>query len=165
MPEVDESAGFEVRLDQEADYRFRADFGVEGVPPWIIDEPPPLGDGSGPNASRLIAAAVGHCLSASVLYCLRRARIEVLGVHTAVKGATTRNDRGRLRIGGLQVTIELDVAEEDRARMGRCLGLFEDFCVVTASVRSGIPVEVQVRELDGRVPGPVELLPADHASK
>lgn len=149
---MDETAGFEVLLDQEANYRFRADFGVEGMSPWIIDEPPPLGDAAGPNASRLVAAAVGHCLSASALYCLQRARIPVRGVHTEVKGATTRNERGRLRISHLRVTLELDVAEEDRARMGRCLDLFEDFCVVTASVRAGIPVEVEVGALDHQLP-------------
>lgn len=165
MPEVDESAGFEILLDQEEDYRFRADFGVEGLEPWVIDEPPPLGASAGPNASRLVAAAVGHCLSASALYCLQRARIPVRGVHTSVKGATTRNEKGRLRIGGLQVTIELDVAEEDRARMGRCLALFEDFCVVTASVRSGIPVEVEVAGVDGQLPGSTERLHTDQASR
>lgn len=65
MPDVEESSRFEVRLDQEEDYRFRSDFGVPGIQPLIIDEPPPLGDAAGPNASRLVAAAVGHCLSAS----------------------------------------------------------------------------------------------------
>ncbi len=32
----------------------------------------------------------------------------------------------------------------DKDRIGRCLELFEDFCVVTASVRKGVEVEVQV---------------------
>lgn len=141
---MQEATGFEIHLEQEANYRFRADFGVAGVQPLIIDEPPPLGDAAGPNASRLLAAAVGHCLSASALFCLDRARIPVHGVHTVVTGSPTRNERGRMRIGGLKVTIELDVAEEDRMRMRRCLELFEDFCVVTASVRTGIPVEVEV---------------------
>lgn len=144
MPEADDSSSFEVRLDQQERYRFRADFGMSGVEPWIIDEPPPLGEAAGPNASRLVAAAVGHCLSASALFCLEKARIPVHGVRTLVTGATTRNERGRMRIGGLRVTIELDVDEGDRARMGRCLDLFEDFCVVTASVRGGIPVDVEI---------------------
>ena len=33
---------------------------------------------------------------------------------------------------------------EDPSRAQRCLGLFEDFCVVTASVKQGIPVSVEV---------------------
>jgi uncharacterized OsmC-like protein len=165
MPEVDESAGFEISLDQEEDYRFRADWGVDGLAPWVIDEPPPLGDGAGPNASRLVAAAVGHCLSASAVYCLQRARVPVRGVHTSVKGATARNEQGRLRVQGLQVMIDLDVAEEDRARMRRCLTLFEDFCVVTASVRAGIPVEVEVAGFDAQLPGSREPLHTDHASR
>jgi organic hydroperoxide reductase OsmC/OhrA len=165
MPEVNESAGFEVRLDQEQGYRFRADFGVAGIQPWVIDEPPPLGDATGPNASRLVAAAVGHCLSASALYCLERAHIPVRGAHTVVSGATTRNERGRLRLGGLKVRIELDVADDDRPRMGRCLSLFEDFCVVTASVRGGIPVDVEVAGVAGQLPGSPEPLQDDQTSR
>lgn len=144
MAETDGPSGFEVRLDQQEHYRFSVDFGMAGAEPWIIDEPPPLGESAGPNASRVLAAAVGHCLSASALYCLERAHIPVNGVRTVVSGTTDRNDRGRLRIAGLKVTLELDVDDADRARMGRCLGLFEDFCVVTASVRAGIPVDVEI---------------------
>ena len=146
------SESFEIHLDQEDLYRFLVDFGQEGMEALVVDEPAPLGAGAGPNASRLLAAAVGHCLSASALYCLSRAHIPVQGVHTAVRGRLERNEHGRLRIGGLEVQLSLGVAESDRARMDRCLNLFEDFCVVTASVRSGIDVQVAV-DADGS-PGP-----------
>ncbi|MDE3206464.1 MAG: OsmC family protein [Acidobacteriota bacterium] len=136
--------GFEVRLEQQDLYRFLALFDQDGVGPLAIDEPPPLGAGDGPNASRLLATAVGHCLSASSLFCLNKARVPVHGVHTTVTGEYQRNERGRLRIGGLKVHLHLDVDAADRPRMSRCLSLFEDFCVVTASVRDGIDVAVEV---------------------
>jgi hypothetical protein len=33
--------------------------------------------------------------------------------------------------------------------MARCLEIFEDFCIVTESVRHGIPVAVEVRGVAG----------------
>ena len=97
-----------------------------------------------------MAAAVGNCLSASLLFCLQKSRAELEGeVATTVTGRVERNERGRLRLAGLDVQIRLPVAGEERA-VRRCLGLFEDFCVVTESVRSGIPVEVEVVDREGR---------------
>ena len=55
-----------------------------------------------------------------------------------------QNPEGRVRIAEMSVSIQLDVAEEYRSRMSRCMELFEDFCIVTESVRHGIPVEVNV---------------------
>jgi hypothetical protein len=55
-----------------------------------------------------------------------------------------RNERGRLRIGAIRVTLAPEVDLEQRGRMGRCLELFEDFCIVTESVRHGFPVSVNV---------------------
>jgi len=34
--------------------------------------------------------------------------------------------------------------EDDRVRMRRCIEMFEDFCIVTQSVRKGIDVKVAV---------------------
>ncbi len=100
--------------------------------------------GRGPNPARLLAAAVGNCLGASLLFCLRRSRIEIHGLRIAVDVSLERNERGRLRIGEIQVTMAPDMEPEQRERMGRCLELFEDFCIVTESVRHGIKVQVAV---------------------
>lgn len=136
--------GFSLDLTLRAGYEFGVDFGLEGAADVVIDEPPPLGEGKGPNAARMLAAAVGQCMSASLLYCLRRAHVEVPELRTTVHGTLERNERGRLRIGGLRVVIHPGISPEDRARTERCLELFEDFCVVGQSVRRGIPVEVEV---------------------
>jgi hypothetical protein len=54
---------------------------------------------------------------------------------------------GRLRLGGIQVRITAVVDAAEHGRMRRCLELFEDFCVVTQSVRSGIEVDVAVEPI------------------
>ena len=109
-----------------------------------VDEMPPLGEAAGPNPARLLASAVGHCLSASLIYCLGRQHIPVRSMQTAVEGTLIRNEKGRLRIGELRVKLSPQFESTEQTRIARCLDLFEDFCVVTQSVRHGIPVSVEV---------------------
>ena len=51
----------------------------------------------------------------------------------------------------MQVRIQVNGEMEQAVRMKRCLELFEDFCVVTASIREGIPVAVEVVDAAGRL--------------
>lgn len=124
-------------------YRFRVTFDL-GVPEIIVDEPKPIGGGSGPGSTRLLSASVGHCLSSSFLYCLRKAQIRIKGLETTVKLSTARNEEGRLRVRDIDVQIDLDVNEDDRQRVPRCLEVFENYCTVTQSVRKGIEVNVKI---------------------
>ena len=135
---------FSIVLRLQDHYAQIVDFGFGGVAPLVIDEPPPLGQGGGPNPARLLAAAVGSCLGASLLYCLRKAHVDVTDLRTTVAGTLVRNERGRLRIGALRVQLAPTVADADRPRLARCLELFEDYCVVTDSVRDGIDIAVEV---------------------
>ncbi len=132
-----------ITLSREQDYRFRVRF-PGGAPELVTDEPPPLGGGAGPNPSALLGAAIANCLASSLLFCLTKQRIDVAAFDGTVTVRTTRNDEGRLRIAGVDVALAPEVSAADRERMGRCLELFESFCIVTESVRNGIPVTVGV---------------------
>lgn len=138
---------FSVDLRLRQNFQLDVDFGDAADTELRVDEPPPLGDGAGPNAARLLAAAVGGCMSASLLYCLRRAHLQPTGLHARVEGTLVRNERGRVRVGGLRVVLEPEGSAEEIGRMARCRELFEEFCVVGQSVRQGIPVEVEVTPL------------------
>lgn len=138
------SQTFRFSLRQEEDYRFVVDFDQPGVGPLVVDEPAPLGAGAGPSPTRLLGAAVGSCLSASLLFCMRKARLQPGAITTTVEGTVERNDRNRLRVTGLRVRIHPTLGEEDAARAGRCMDVFEDFCTVTQSVRDGIDIDVEV---------------------
>jgi uncharacterized OsmC-like protein len=136
---------FEVTLSRHEKYQFDVDFQDGTGETLRMDEPEPLGDGLGPNAARVAAAAIGNCLSASLLFCLGKARIDVSDVETRITGSVVRNERGRLRLDSLKVHIEPDFGAVPPERIQRCLDIFEDFCLVTASVRAGLDVEVEVR--------------------
>lgn len=139
---------FTISMEQLKDFEFKVKFDWDGVADLLLDEPAPLGGSAGPNASRILGAAVGNCLTASLLFCLGKSRVATTGAKTSVTGTIERNEKGRMRVGGFDVSITVE-GLEDPSRAERCLGLFEDFCVVTASVKQGIPVNVEVVDESG----------------
>lgn len=138
------SEQFAVSLTRWDKFQFLVVFDQEGVPVLMTDEAPPVGEGKGPNPVRLLAAAVGNCLAASLLFCLTKSHIDVRELKCAVEGEIERNERGRFRIRELRVKIQPGIAKEDLDRIGRCTEIFEDFCIVTESVRKGIDVLVEL---------------------
>lgn len=148
---MSETRDYKVELHFVRGYEFVASFGDgdgdgNALPPVVFDEPPPLGEGTGPNAAAVLAAAVGNCLAASFAFCLRKVRLEPLDVTAHVVAHVARNDQGRFRIKDIDVELAPEVRDQDRSRLQRCAQLFEDFCVVTESVRRGIPVNVKIIE-------------------
>lgn len=137
-----------VSLERTGGFQFRVDFG-EGLEQLLMDEPEPVGENEGPNATRVLSAAVGNCLSASLLFCLGKSDVEPTEVMTDVTTSLTRNEDGRLRVDGADVEILLGLDEGDRGRIDRCLEVFEDYCVVTQSVREGLDVSVSVLDEEG----------------
>lgn len=131
----------ELHVVQKDAFRFEIAFD-EGYEAIAMDEPPPLGKASAPNAVRILGAAIGNCLAASLVFCLGRRGAKVTnGVSARVNLEVVRNEERRLRVGQVRVslTVPEDVAEE---ALEACRSTFEDFCTVTASIRQGIPVEV-----------------------
>jgi uncharacterized OsmC-like protein len=124
-------------------YEFRVRFDKEAFAELTVDEPPPLGKDAGPNPVRLLAAAVGSCLAASLTFCMQRAKTPVEGMRAEMKARLVRNEHKRLRVGSIEVVLRPRVPGGAEA-LGKCLGQFEEFCVVTQSVREGLDVQVRV---------------------
>jgi uncharacterized OsmC-like protein len=139
-----------VRLAQRQDYQFDVQFGP-GVPALLADEPPPLGQGQGPSPVQLLAAAVGNCLSDSLLFALRKFKQQPEPLQCEVSAEVGRNAEGRLRVLGLQATLTLGVPAEALEHLERVLSTFESYCTVTQSIAQGIPVRVQVIDAQGAV--------------
>ncbi|HEX9908740.1 MAG TPA: OsmC family protein [Thermoplasmata archaeon] len=109
----------------------------------VMDEPEPIGKSEGPSAAMMLSAAVGHCLTSSLRFCMSKSRAGPTEILTDVETSLVRNERGRWRIGGIKVKIKPSIEDVDLEKLERCKGLFEDFCIVTASVREGIKVDVE----------------------
>jgi uncharacterized OsmC-like protein len=92
---MSEERPFKVDINQQESFVFEANFNLENVAPLLMDEPEPLGGALGPNASKVLSAAVGNCLCASLLFCLQRSRVAVSGMKASVKGDMVRNPEGR----------------------------------------------------------------------
>jgi uncharacterized OsmC-like protein len=137
-----------VELTQEKDYQFAIDFGNK-LPLLHADESVPVGQGNGPDPAQLLAAAVGNCLSASLLFALRKFKQDPGTLHTRAEACIGRNDAGRLRIQRIDVQLTLGTPAAEMAHLDRIVSQFEDFCTVTQSVSQGIPVHVLVVDSDG----------------
>ncbi len=138
-----------VTLRQREDYAFEIEFGG-GKPLLLADEPPPLGQAAGPSPGQLLLAAVGNCMSSSLLFALRKFKNDPGGITTSARARIGRNEAGRLRVLHIEVQIRLGKPADQMQHLERILDQFEDFCTVGQSVRGGIPTEVAVFDSTGQ---------------
>nr|MDO8099481.1 OsmC family protein [Candidatus Njordarchaeota archaeon] len=113
-----------------------------------IEAPQELGGkGRAPNPDRLLAAAVGGCLTLSLLMNLQGLRLNPKELNTKVKANIGPGDKGLPRFKSIDVEIapvfEGAIKKEN---LKKVLDTFQNFCTVTQSVRNGIPVNVTVKE-------------------
>jgi organic hydroperoxide reductase OsmC/OhrA len=141
----------EITLEQTGPYEFRVRFDGTQIPDLVTDENPPLGRDAGPNPSRLLAVSVANCLSASLLFALRKHKNDPGKLVTTSRATIARNEQGRLRITHVEVDLQLADTASALAHADRALAQFENFCIVTESVRQGIAVSVCVLDAAGDV--------------
>ncbi|MFN7182774.1 MAG: OsmC family protein [Thermomonas haemolytica] len=147
--------GIRLLLEQEGPYAFRISFEGTGLEALHSDESAPLGGGAGPNPSHLLLAGVANCLSASLVFALRKFKNAPGPIRTEIVAHKARNAAGRWRIPRAEVTIRLADPAAKLEHFERVLAQFEEFCIVTQSVREGMQVDVKVVDAEGAefIPG------------
>ena len=138
----------QVTLRQRQDYRFDVQFGGD-APVITTDEPAPLGTGLGPSPVQLLAAAVGNCLSDSLLFALRKFKQAPEPIGCTVQADIGRNADNRLRVLRITAVLTLGVPAARLEHLDRVLETFEQYCTVTQSVGQGIAIETQVFDATG----------------
>lgn len=148
---MSEEGRFTIHLEQQEDFEIKVRFDWKKAAELLMDEGPPLGGAAGPNASRLLAAAAANCMSASLLYCLAKEEPPADSLRAEATCIMVRTENKRLRVGGMEVKLIIDDELAGSKRFDRCKDLFEDFCIVSSSIRQGIPIKVSVEDEKGRL--------------
>ncbi len=149
--EANETRQIGVTIIQQQDYAFQVKFDGSDIPDLLTDESEPLGHDAGPNPARMLLAAIANCLTASLLFALRKFKNEPAPLVTKATATLGRNAEGRIRILGIEANIQLAEPAAALTSGERLLAQFEKFCTVTESVRAGIPVTVTVTDGNGAV--------------
>ncbi|MGC1174729.1 OsmC family protein [Polaromonas sp.] len=139
----------QVSLVQQHDYRFDIQFGG-AIPLLTGDEPAPLGTGLGPSPVQLLSAAVGNCLSDSLLFALRKFKQAPEPIRCDITSQVGRNPEGRLRVLAMTAQLTLGVPAASLQRLDRVIEQFEAFCTVTQSVGQGIPITIEISDSTGQ---------------
>ena len=143
---MDTEGEFRIELRNQADFRFEVHFPNPAIPALITDEGAPVGGDAGPSPSHLLGTAVANCLAASLLFALRKYKNQPGPLKVVATVRNVRNEQRRLRIGHIDVDLQLAEPAAAIHMLDRVLAQFEDFCVVTQSVRAAIPVTVRVQD-------------------
>ena len=148
---MSEERRFTIHLTQQEGFKTTVIFDWAQVPELLLDEHLPLGEQAGPNSTRMLTAAAANCLGSSLLFCVFKEDPPADCLRVEATCILVRNEQKRLRVGGLEVRLIVADVVKEAPRFPRCKELFEDFCVVTASIRQGIPVQVTVLDQAGTV--------------
>ncbi len=142
-----------VNMKLEKDLIFKCNLGFEKLQEIYIDETlEEKEDMWGPDAARLLGMALLGCLSASFIFCLKKRNLTPDDLEARAEISFKTIEKGYTRIK--QVNIILKPKSDDAATMKRinqCIRemkngkmLFEENCIITASVREGIDVNVEM---------------------
>jgi uncharacterized OsmC-like protein len=136
-------------LEHEGGYKFSITFDEQDIEGKLhMDESKPVGKAEGPTAAMMLSSAVGHCLCSSLLFCMEKSRAKIELIESDLVTTMARNEKGRWRISGIKVNMKVRPGATDAERLDRCKGIFEDFCIVTESVRQGIKIDVEVEKAE-----------------
>jgi uncharacterized OsmC-like protein len=141
-----------IELDEsESQMIFKCNLGNMKVKDCYIDEEHREEvDMLGPNPSRMLALGILGCLSASFIFCLKKRNFTVDDFKADAEVIIARNDKGFLRIKKIDVNVKPKIEDPETLKRAQlCLktvkegiSFFEQYCIVTQSVRSGIEVNV-----------------------
>ena len=99
----------------------------------------------GPNPSKLLALSVLGCLAASFAFCLQKKNFSLSDIEGKAVITSKRNEKGFWRLKKIDIKLNPKIDNPKmRKRADQCLKFFEQFCIISESVREGIEINVNL---------------------
>ncbi|MFX1476783.1 MAG: OsmC family protein [Promethearchaeota archaeon] len=135
-----------VSLKQEEEMIFKCDFGeIKGDSLYIDEKHDKNSEKIGPSPAKLLALSVLGCLTASFSFCLKKKEFSLLDLRGQAEVSIARNDKHLWRVKKIDVKISPKIdTPELRKRADQCAKFFEQYCIISESLRNGIEVNLEL---------------------
>ncbi|MFX1377321.1 MAG: OsmC family protein [Promethearchaeota archaeon] len=135
-----------VSLNQEEEMIFKCDLGNPKIDNLYIDEQnKPEQKKKGTSPVKLLALSVLGCLTASYSFCLKKQGFSISGLKGKAEVIIARGDKGFWRVKKIDIEMipKIDTPEM-RKRADQCKKFFEQYCIISESLRTGFEVNVNL---------------------
>ncbi|MFW9998677.1 MAG: OsmC family protein [Candidatus Hodarchaeota archaeon] len=135
-----------VSLKKEEEMIYRCDLGGIKMQSLYIDESRKnIKEKIGPSPAKLLALSILSCLSLSFEFCLQKTGFILSDLNGSAEVIIARNDKDFWRIKKIDVNIEPIIKNpEMRKRADQCQRFFEQYCIISESLRKGIEINVNL---------------------
>ncbi len=136
----------EVGISLEEEMIFKCELGQIKMSDLYIDEQHKKSkDKVGPNPSKLLALSVLGCMSASFAFCLQKKDFSLSDFEGKAFIISKRNEKGIWRIKKIKIELHPKIdTPKMRERADQCQKFFEQFCIISESLKKGIEIETNL---------------------
>ncbi|UCD02024.1 MAG: OsmC family protein [Promethearchaeota archaeon] len=136
-----------VNLKLEEQMLFKCDLGQNKMHNIYIDERQRKEtDKIGPSPAKLLGLSLLGCLAASFEFCLRKRDFSIKDLDGTAEVIIARNEKGFWRVKKIDIDIIPLVDDPKmRKRADQCKKFFEQFCIISESLRKGFEVNINLK--------------------
>lgn len=136
----------EVGIKLEEGMIFKCDLGQIKMNDLFIDEQNKKSINKiGPNPSKLLALSVLACLAGSFTFCVQKNNSLLSDIEGKAIITSKRNEEGFWRLKKIDITLNPKIDNPKmRKRVDQCQKNFEQFCIISESIREGIDININL---------------------
>jgi len=126
---------------------YKCDLGQINMDDLFIDETrKKRTDRIGPSPTKLLALSILGCLAACFEFCLQKKGFTLSDLDGRAEVTFARNEKNIWRIKKINVEFLPKIDNpEMRKSVAQCKRLFEQYCIITESLRKGIEIDVNLK--------------------
>jgi len=135
-----------VGLHQEKEMIFKCDLGNLRMDNLYIDESnKKKNEKIGPSPIKLLGLSVLGCLAASFSFCLQKKDFSLSELEGKAEVTIARNEKTFWRVKKIDIELNPKInTPEMRKRADQCREFFEQYCIISESLRTGFEVNVNL---------------------